>query len=251
MRILIFILIIVFLASAQSISSHTVLLLRADRGIVKDASNNVQEWHDQSKNGNYVRQTTSGYRPTFQNNSLLFDGGDDYLMHWDNVNNLFGNFGTSDFTISVRFRHTAANTYDQLVSKGAQLAGYYVFGFWSNGSNISFGTNSTYLTTSTLINTTDYYTVTVVRSGDAGLLYINGDLVFTDASYFTGQNINNTNRRFVVGARDDGASHHFTGFITDVRVDTIAVNGGVIKSYVGWLKQGRPKRLKFAVYSKF
>ncbi len=57
-------------AQAQIPTTQLTLWLKADAGVVKDASNNVSEWQDQSGNGFHLTQTTLSKQPKFTENIL-------------------------------------------------------------------------------------------------------------------------------------------------------------------------------------
>ena len=217
-----------------------LLLLRPDRGIV-ESSGAVSRWEDQSGNGNDMRNGTSAEQPQYSGGAVVFDGVDDWLFHYDVVDTSFGNFGTSDFTISVRMQHHPLNTYDQFLSKGSQGASNYVFGFWLDGAKVNFGTNSTYLTDSSNVVAGQYYLVTIVRSGDVAYLYVDSNLVATNSTYFSGQNLTNS-YRFGLGCRSSVPDHNFSGTISDVRVDDVALSQSQIRSYFNWINNGRKDR---------
>ncbi len=230
-----------------------ILLLRADRGVTTDV-NGVTKWEDQSGADNHmIPNTTLLSWPSKATDGdeavITFDGVDDFLVHWDTVGKNFGDFGTGDFTISLRMRHNPLNTYDQFCSKGSQGAGGFVFGFWVDGSKVNFGTNSIYLTDTTSVLATKYYVATIVRNGDAGYLYVDGELVASNATYFASQNISNT-YSFSLGSRSSVPDHFFAGNITDVKIDDTAQNQAQIKSYVKWINSGR-KGSGFAKFNKF
>ena len=225
-----------------------LLLLRPDIGIV-ESSGLVSRWDDQSGQGNWMRQDTAANKPQYSGGAIVFDGVDDWMYHNDVVDTSFGNFGTGDFTISVRMQHNPLNTYDQFCSKGSQAAGNFVFGFWADGSKINFGTNSAYLTDPASITAGKYYVATIVRKGDAGYLYVDGKLVASNATYFASQNISNASR-FAIGARSSTPDHFLAGAITDVSVDDVALTQNDIKSYIAWINRGRKGR-GFAGFNKF
>ncbi len=51
----------------------------SDSSTVQLTSGLVSQWGDKSGNNNHAIQNTASYRPTYSNNSIVFDGIDDYL----------------------------------------------------------------------------------------------------------------------------------------------------------------------------
>ena len=77
---------IVFADEPGGVSSGLELWLKADVGIDEDDGEGVDEWSDQSGNGNHATQTTASNRPTYEDDAvssinhnpvLDFDGSDD------------------------------------------------------------------------------------------------------------------------------------------------------------------------------
>ena len=62
------------------------LWLKADTGVIKDASGNVSEWQDQSGNNNHATQTDPTHKPVLLDNryngkpAIYFDGNNKYLQ---------------------------------------------------------------------------------------------------------------------------------------------------------------------------
>lgn len=62
------------------------LWLKADTGVIKDASGNVSEWQDQSGNNNHATQTDPTHQPVLLDNryngkpAIYFDGNNKYLQ---------------------------------------------------------------------------------------------------------------------------------------------------------------------------
>ncbi len=232
------------------IEASTILLLRGDTGVDVSGSD-VTKWNDQSSNGNYFLPiATPANSPTYADNELTFNGVDQFLVHWDTVNKTFGNFGTGNFTISIRFKHNPLNTYDQLFSKGSQVSTNYVFGFWADGASVNFGTNFVYMLDPTTLVNTNYYIATIVRDGDIGRLYLDGTLVLTSATYFNGQTLTNTVNSSI-GSRANGSDHFFTGIISDVKIDNNAQTQLQIQNYINWIANGRTEASLNRGYKKY
>ena len=94
------------------------LWLKADTGVIKDASNLVSEWDDQSGNNFNVIQATGSKQPLFADNTLngkpsvKFDGIDDYLQTPGQVNLLNG----GDISLFVVVKPGAMqNTYADII----------------------------------------------------------------------------------------------------------------------------------------
>jgi phage gp36-like protein len=77
--------------TSPPISGYTAWL-RADAGVVLDASNKISQWQDQSGNGNHFVQPNSDQRPTLDATGLgnqaavRFDGSDDSLLGVEAMN---------------------------------------------------------------------------------------------------------------------------------------------------------------------
>src|SRR6187402_1279629 len=73
--------------------------LMADAGVVKDGSDYVSLWQDQSGQGNDFSQSTSGSQPQWISTSFTIGGG----LHFDGVDDVLVlsgvELGVNDFTI--------------------------------------------------------------------------------------------------------------------------------------------------------
>jgi len=263
LKIILFIFLpILLLAQYNPVGDNTIILLRGDEGVTV-SSGKVSEWMSQDATGtreaipdNPPDPVNDG--PTYANNELTFVSASTQFLGIINAD--LPHWGTSDFTISVRFKKTTLATFDCLVSIGSSAAtNEFVFGFWNSNNKIEFNYNSVTFehSTATVLNT-DYYVYTIVRSGNNAIMYINGADAQTSSNYLANLNITSSGDDLSIGARNNGVDQHFEGIISDVKIDTVAISQADIQAYIAWIDGGRvsdtnkgfKKFSKFPVYKK-
>jgi len=124
-------------------SAGMTLWLRSDVGMIKDATDNINTWIDQSGNSNDSVQNNASYQPHWVGNSLngkpvlRFDGIDDQLA---SANSL----GSNNFTVFAVAKTSNTHEVDGESTSGISGAGgqRYLFGaLFPGGAGVSMGTN--------------------------------------------------------------------------------------------------------------
>lgn len=169
---------------------------------------------------------TTGFTFSQSNKCLDFDGIDDYVLMGD-VNDL----GTSDFTLEawINIESTAGNG-NKIISKGITSvgsptnAGYSLRAgkYTADGIDFSIGDKNGSVTTLKYsgVQTNKWYHIAGVRSQTNLYLYVNGQLVNSDAT----QNVYDvdTDMPLAVGAIHKGGfsptNEYFNGKIDEVRI---------------------------------
>lgn len=225
--------------SYNPVLSTTDLLLRSDIGVTTDAGG-VTVWADQSGNNRNFEDINQATSPDLTNNEIVFESGNnETLLCLATTFNK--NYGTGDFTISIRFKKTTLATYDALISwGGGGQTDEFQFGMFATNNILTYSYNNTALNSSTAINNTNYYVTTVVRSGNTGTIYLDGDIVASNATFFANLNLaGNNGYEWAISGRLNGGSHGFEGIITDIRIDHTALSLAEINDYISWINYGR------------
>ena len=241
MKYLIFLLPVFLTAQYNPIGSNTAVLLRPDKGISLNGVN-IIGWTNQVDNVVLIpdNPADTSDSPAYTNNEPTFTTTNTEHLEAPSAN-LYMQIGTSDFTISIRFKKPTLAINQRLLSVGAGAqTTQFAIGAGPVNTDYIFAYNLSNLTQTANINNTDYFIITVVRSGNSGTIYLNGAFPVTNASYFTNLNLITTTRFFTIGARLDGASNHFDGIITDIKIDYEALALSEIEKYINWIAESRP-----------
>ena len=176
-------------------------------------------WNDLSRGRN---NGTLVNGPSFQDNSIVFDGSNEYV----DCGNTVGNFGTSNFTLSAWIKTTSAtrailakqvslgwNGYNFFINSSGKLQ---IVVDWSNSQQYGYVVSDTGVTTG---NWT--HCVFVLNGADRTnwRIYINGvsDSFTEFGNDLTGTGIDNSTL-FTVGKREYADSNTFGGSIQMVQI---------------------------------
>jgi len=144
-------------------------------------------------------------------------------------------FGADDFTILIVYFKDAAssNLYEQLVAKGSGNAtGEWSFGFYGTVNRLRFRTeNGLGISLDSGIDNGLITAAAVVRSGDAGIIYVNGENLKQDNSAFSGMDFNDTAHGLDIGARDNGVYHRYLGQIYLVLLHNRALSADEVRAF--------------------
>ena len=168
-----------------------------ESGMLWTAHGNVQEDTDQS---------------VFGGASGLFDGNVDYLV----ANSPDLAFGTDDFTIDFRLRLNSIGSnmaiYDTRNDTYGPVGGSFVLYIAANGI-INLYIPQTNYAFNTVLTTSTWYHLALVKSGGIYKLYIDG---IAESTTVTNSN-NNTQSRVIIGV-DAGVSASLNGWIDELRI---------------------------------
>ncbi|MBI4027689.1 MAG: HYR domain-containing protein, partial [Verrucomicrobia bacterium] len=192
---------------AQPPRAGMKLWLKADEGVITDASNRVSQWRDASNNGNHAVQSAAAQQPTRVDNAVnnkpvvRFDGNDVLRT------NPFSSVISQPDTIFVVVKSSAAQSYvfDGLTNGGnrqafgrslctgtgenclyagsfityqeASPSQYNLFSLTLNGANSSIYRNGVLQVTGNVGNNSlDGLTLGKVNDGQGDLAFLNGDI---------------------------------------------------------------------------
>jgi hypothetical protein len=199
-------------ANGKIVTSGLVLALdAADRNSYVSGST---IWNDVSGNENNGTLTNG---PTFSNNSIVFDGTNDYVGSFGNYNTYFNFNSNSTFTISCFFKATINNNYKALVVS-SNSTGNWNYGIWiSNGASnyLLVGYDGANRLANTSLTTNTIYQACLVYTSNTQTIYLNGvvDGIFTSVPIF-----NATNQQLSIGRRGDRDDSYLTGNIYNVQI---------------------------------
>lgn len=177
------------------------LWLDATRGITKDGSNLVSQWDDQSGQGNHATQSGSN-RPTWVAPTSGINGNAYINFASASTKYMVANAAASPFTGSDK-AFTVSTAYRKTTNSGTQ--NYFVFGrsssttpvhqLYDNGSAYAFfrrdDASSSANSSGGTVNTSTHV-VTVVFSGTALSLWVDGTLTINNAAANVGTMTLNT-----------------------------------------------------------
>ena len=107
---------------------NTELWLDASDPLTITESTGVSKWLDKSTNDRYVLQSTGSAQPTYANNTVSFDGIDDYLQ---GLSFIYDNGGVDIFVIGSVVPSAA----DYIISEGKSTATTPIYSFTTNSSD--------------------------------------------------------------------------------------------------------------------
>jgi hypothetical protein len=147
-----------------------------------------------------------------------FNGVDNYI----NINRTLGNFGTSDFTISLWINSTQTNDYSGIFCKrdSPSYGNFFLLGW--NKNNVGFELNQTnssdyFVTPSVIIQLNNWYCISLIRRSNQVSIFINGNLGSSKSST-TIHNITNTAFLRIGGAYFGDNWYCFKGLLDDIRI---------------------------------
>jgi len=199
-------------AKENDIWSNTKAWYSAWHGIKTNSGGSLTNIYDFTTNNFDGVQATVAAQPTFLSGVLNFDGGD-----WYEVNTNVGNFGLSDFSISVWVKAHAIKTYDTFIGNGLYAAGWDSFLLCFNSdSKFSFSKKDTEVYSYTAAATGVWYHVVGVYETNSGIVYMNGNAgtrVALEADY----DITRNRTTYIGRNRDATYPRYFRGKLDDVR----------------------------------
>ncbi|MFM7566125.1 MAG: PKD domain-containing protein, partial [Flavobacteriales bacterium] len=200
-------------------SVNTSLWLKADAGIVLDASNKVQQWNDLSNNGYLITQSNATKRPTLVNNvvngypSLAFNGSQ-FLTGGDILD--LGYNSRSFFVIGKM-----ASSNQSLLAKSRAFNSTYRYGIIKDVTNTAFLFQSDNNTSNySTFNTTNYafYNAFVNRNTAKNHFAVNNTALGVNS--FNSNLLFESSYRFLIGAynnaNDDGEVLMLNGNICEI-----------------------------------
>lgn len=200
-------------------SVNTSLWLKADAGVILDASNKVQQWNDLSNNGYLISQNNATKRPTIVNNvvngypSLAFNGnqflsGGDILDLGFNSRSFFviGKMASSNQTLLAKSRAFNATFRYGIIKDGTNSA--FLFQSDNNTSNYSTFNTNNYALYNAFVNRNTAKNHFSINNNSLGVSSFNSNLLF-ESTY-----------RFLIGAynnaNDDGEVLMLNGNICEI-----------------------------------
>lgn len=200
-------------------SQYTSLWLKADAGLVLDASNKVQQWNDLSANNNLFTQNNSTKRPTVVNNavngypSLGFTGTQ--FLNGGDILDL--GFNSRSFFVIGKM----ASTNQSLIAKSRAFNSTYRYGIIKDAANSAFLFQSDVNTSNySTFNTNNYalYNAFVNRSTAKNHFDINNTSL--GISSFNSNLLFESTYRLLIGAynnaNDDGEVLLLNGNICEI-----------------------------------
>ncbi len=197
--------------------------------------------NDSSGNGNHGTLTGATWQPSdlcYSGKCLYFDGTNDEITRTDDPS--FDIDDSGSFTISTWFRHPGISTNPDVIAakyEGTGGDGGYRLQMESDG-DISFGIddeNTSFpedTVTSTTANYDDnkwHHVAGVKDANDNLFLYIDGNLIDTDAAISATDSLGN-NDDFYLGIDGDGTSNAWAGFIDEFKFYRYARSADEIKA---------------------
>lgn len=193
-------------------------------------------WSDLSGNGNNGTLTNG---PTFSNNSLVFDGTNDYSTTPDSTS-----LRPSSFSIDTWFRPTSFGTYNNIVAKAVNGPVWappylsYMVRVSANGTLLECSTSTvgTYralnVSYTFLVNTVYNISFTFNSSTGAAIAYMNGNIL--SSTTHPAGSISYSTPPVLIGASYGGspAGEFFAGNIYNVKIyNTILPSSDILQNY--------------------
>lgn len=195
---------------------------------------NANDLSGNNNNGVISGATTTTDRFGNVNSSYLFDGIDDYISISDN-NAL--SFGSGEFTFSLWFLcnsvpSSCTSTSPYLIGQtdnltGGNANGYFIGRYCNNNirfitqDQVAFPNNSLVLEPQTTITTSEWYHVTITKSGNVWTMYWNGNPVSTSTD---SRSISDPIANLIIGNSNIGlANPSHNGKIDDIGIQPCIV----------------------------
>lgn len=220
--------------------------LKADAGVFNDAgstpaadTDTVQQWNDQSGNGNHATQATSGKRPTYRTgikNSLP-------VIRFAGAHCLqIAALAQTTFTLLFAFRNTAANAV--LIEQSATVGsndGFLVFSASGGASQVKKGGVLSSRNYATGWGETGQYWVTGQHYGGSHATHFRietgGGIGIGATATGNEPGTGSTSDVINIGSRNDAASAFMTGDMLEILLYTPAVSVQNMRGLVQYLQR--------------
>jgi len=173
--------------------------------------------HDISGNRNHGTISEAAWTDDGEHGMCLtFDGEDDLISVADDASL---RLETADFTIAIWFKTVAEPTdnYPAMIGKGDAEVGEWMLRILRPSNTLIFYANAgIWLSTSNDYVDEEWHHAVIVRDGNDGVLYVDGESVATGAGF---DEINlNTAKALQVGCADSSGFRYWDGLLGEVRI---------------------------------
>jgi hypothetical protein len=188
------------------------LVLALDAANPKSYPGSGTIWNDVSGNGNSGSLTNG---PTFSNNSIVFDGVDDYVETVNGSSTVALTSQASAFcwfkTITsaagnfIRQIGTTDNGFEIIITSTGKISGAAFLGGWQNfpPSNLSYNDNL-------------WHNVVITINGTIVTIYVDSNSIYS--SSLGSSNLNTGNGRVRIGLHPNGTANRYNGNIASVQL---------------------------------
>jgi len=191
-------------------------------------SDYVGVWHLDGTSPELVDDSTSNANDgIFNGSSLSFDGVDDYVNVSDDASL---RFGTGDFALEAWFKISDTTWYQAIIAKGKTTGTEWML-YQRNSQSLSFygDAGSVTLDSTTEITDGKWHHVAVVREGDTGYLYFDGE---SEDSQSGIDSVDlSTTKLISIGAVQSGTERFWNGTIDQVRIYNRSLSAAEVREH--------------------
>lgn len=215
--------------------NYLKLWLRADYGIIKDASNYITRWEDQSGNGNHLVQNSGNLQPLWIESDPFANGKPSVYFDSDfMLGSIISGISTSSLSVFLSIR--SDNVTGESVIFSINDANYWIdkdtYGRLAIMNNINYAYSSDY---SIFPNPTKYKVISDIKAINvAHKAYVDGvEKISNTMAGFTGSFTNGTIR---LGNRSASGDRPLKGYVKDIIVYGTNLSDTVRQTVENYLK---------------